>query len=83
MLNLLMLATTKTEEDSNVWIEFFVAWGPLVALCLIIFFSLRSYSSKVRKLQDRSYQHMDALEAKLDKVIAQLDEILSREGEDR
>lgn len=79
-MSMLMLAQAAADDaDLGVWGNLLVAWGPLLFLGCLIYWILRSSNAKTRVIRDRSFEHMDRLEAKTDEMIRLLQEIRDRQ----
>ena len=70
------LAQTATEKSgAEIWLNFLIAWGPVVLVAGIIYWVIRKGTSTARPLRERSVQHMDRIEAQSERMSKLLEEI--------
>ena len=70
------------QESDSVWFRLVLSWVPLIViigLFWLLFRRMRWFGSGDGNITDRSFQHMDRVEEKLDRIVASLEERSRRE----
>ncbi len=73
---LLLIAQAADKPDgTRVFVEFLVAWFPILVVFVIVYWILRSANAKANPLRERSMQHMQRIESQTDEMVSLLKEI--------
>lgn len=80
--SLFFLAQTQTPEEAlPIWAELLGVLAPWVIILAVVWFFLwRILSRYQRPLQERSFEHMDRVEAKTDEMVELLKQINDKLG---
>lgn len=65
-------------EESNVWVDLLVAWGPVLIIAALIYYAIHSHNKRAKTQMDRLFKHMDAVERNGERVNELLESLNSR-----